>query len=197
MSTAVLSKAIGLFAVTNIDDLILLAVLFGRSALGPSRKRAIIAGQYLGFFGIIGVASAGARGARLLPHAAIRYLGLLPLTVGLHGGWRWWHDRRSAVRPDGLPELTAAAPAPTILLVAASTFAAGGDNLSVYVPAFTGVRMSTWLTYVGTFLVLVAAWCAASLYIASRPLMTRAMSRFGGPFLPLIFIAIGVALLTT
>lgn len=42
-----------MFAVTNIDDLLVLAVLLGR-ATGAAAVRRVVAGQYLGFGALVG-----------------------------------------------------------------------------------------------------------------------------------------------
>lgn len=62
-------QAIGLFVVTNIDDVIILSLFFARGA-GKSRTTArIMLGQMVGFVGILAVAILTAWGANtFLPH---------------------------------------------------------------------------------------------------------------------------------
>ncbi len=48
--------AIGLFIVTNIDDIIVLSLFFARGAGQRGTTARITAGQYLGFAGILGAA---------------------------------------------------------------------------------------------------------------------------------------------
>ena len=76
-------RAIGMFAVTNVDDIVLLAVFFAQAQARRGAQARIVAGQYLGFAGILVVAVAGALGAGLLPEGFRPYLGLLPLALGL------------------------------------------------------------------------------------------------------------------
>ena len=47
-------QAIGLFLVTNIDDIIVLSLFFGRGAGQRGTTVRILVGQYLGFAGILG-----------------------------------------------------------------------------------------------------------------------------------------------
>lgn len=89
MGWSVLGQAVGMFAVTNVDDLVVLAVFFGRTAK-PWR---VVAGQYLGFLAIVAASVIGALGAGLLPESVIPYLGLLPLALGARAGWRAWTHR--------------------------------------------------------------------------------------------------------
>ncbi|MFD1146089.1 cadmium resistance transporter [Saccharothrix hoggarensis] len=72
------------------------------------------------------------------------------------------------------------------------TFANGGDNIGVYVPVFA----TTGITgYVIVFLVLVAVWCAAGHFFATRPAIAPTLTRWGHVLLPVVLIGIGVAIL--
>ena len=173
-----------MFAVTNIDDLVLLAVFFGRTG-HPWR---VVAGQYLGFLGILAVSVAGALGAGLLPEAVIPYLGLLPLALGVRAGWRVWRDR-GADDEDEAPEAVG------VFQVAAVTFANGGDNIGVYVPVFTVAGIGGMTTCIAVFLAGVAVWCAASWFLATRPVVARTLARWGHLVLPVVLVAIGLVIL--
>ncbi|MFJ5810884.1 cadmium resistance transporter [Streptomyces sp. NBC_01426] len=81
MGLGIVGQAAGLFAVTNIDDIVILALFFGQGAGHPGFTRRIVLGQYLGFAAILAVAVAAAFGATFLPESAIPYLGLLPLVL--------------------------------------------------------------------------------------------------------------------
>jgi cadmium resistance protein CadD (predicted permease) len=48
---------------------------------------------------------------------------------------------------------------------------------------------------VTVFLALVAVWCAAGNWFARRPLVARALSRWGHIVLPVVLIGIGLAIL--
>ncbi|TQM83190.1 cadmium resistance protein CadD (predicted permease) [Saccharothrix saharensis] len=170
-------RAVGLFAVTNVDDIVLLALFFARG-VPPWR---VVLGQYLGFAGILAVAVAAALGATLLPPSVLPWLGLLPLALGVKAAWQAWRGG-----DDPSPVATGA------LGVAAVTFANGGDNIGVYVPVFA----TTGITgYVIVFLVLVAVWCGAGRYFATRPAIAHALTRWGHVVLPVVLILIGVLIL--
>jgi len=193
VSIGLVGQAVGLFAVTNIDDIVLLALFLGQAAAGRGWWR-VVAGQYLGFGAILVVAVAGALGAGLLPERAIPYLGLLPLALGLRAAWRAWREHRDgpADADDG-PERRGDGPA--MVTVAAATFANGGDNIGVYVPVFATTDLSGLLTYVATFLVLVGVWCAAGYFVAGRPGVAPLLSRWGHILLPVVLIALGCTIL--
>ncbi|RZQ64522.1 cadmium resistance transporter [Amycolatopsis suaedae] len=185
MDLALAGQAVGMFAVTNVDDIVLLALYFGRSA---GRRCAIVAGQYLGFAGILAISVAGALGARLLPDEVLPYLGALPLLLGILAAWRAWRDR-------GADDEPAAADGPALLTVAAVTFANGGDNIGVYVPVFANAGTGGMLVYTGVFLVLVGVWCALGRFLATRRPIASALTRWGHVALPVVLIAIGVLIL--
>ncbi|WP_240670222.1 cadmium resistance transporter [Actinoplanes solisilvae] len=63
----IVAQAVGLFAVTNIDDILILSLFFAQGAGHRRTARNITFGQYLGFAGILAVAVAAAFGATFLP----------------------------------------------------------------------------------------------------------------------------------
>ncbi|GAQ66761.1 cadmium resistance transporter [Streptomyces scabiei] len=192
MDLGIVGQAAGLFAVTNIDDILILSLFFAQGAGHRHAARRIVTGQYLGFAGILVVAAAAAFGATFLPQAAIPYLGLLPLALGLKAAWQAWESHRAGQVGDG-EETGEGGPGP--LEVAAVTFANGGDNIGVYVPVFATAGVGGMSVYAVIFLVLVGVWCCAGRFLATRPVVARTLSRWGHVLLPLVLIAIGLLIL--
>lgn len=193
MNVGLIGQAVGLFAVTNIDDVVILALFFGRAA-GRDGVVRVVTGQYVGFAAILAASVVGALGAGLLPETVIPYLGLLPLLLGLRAAWRAWREHRAGA--DGVDDENGdAAPGPGVFAVAAVTLANGGDNIGVYVPVFSTTGAGGLATYIVVFLVLVAVWCAAGRFVAGRPVVARALSRWGHIVLPVVLIAIGSIIL--
>ncbi|KUN80978.1 cadmium transporter [Streptomyces bungoensis] len=192
MDLGIIGQAAGLFAVTNIDDILVLALFFAQGAGHPGSTRRIVLGQYLGFAAILAVAVAAAFGATFLPEAAIPYLGLLPLALGLKAARQAWKDHRDG---SGDEEEQAREGGPVPLEVAAVTFANGGDNIGVYVPVLATAGNGGMSVYAVVFLVLVAVWCLAGEFFATRPVIAKALARWGHVLLPLVLIAIGLLIL--
>jgi cadmium resistance protein CadD (predicted permease) len=190
MSLGIAGQAVVLFAVTNIDDIVVLALFFGRGAGHRSTTRNIAAGQYLGFAAILAVAVAGAFGATFLPDEVIPYLGLLPLALGIKAAIQAWRHRHDPGDAEEAPDK-----APGIFEVASVTFANGGDNIGVYVPVFATAGAAGMSVYVAVFLVLVAVWVAAGRFFATRPLVAKALSRWGHILLPIVLIGLGLLIL--
>ncbi|GAA4834342.1 cadmium resistance transporter [Kitasatospora terrestris] len=190
MDLGIIGQAVALFAVTNIDDILILSLFFAQGAGRPGSARRIVIGQYLGFAAILAVAVAAAFGATFLPESAIPYLGLLPLGLGLKAAWQAWKHRG-----DEGDEQETAEVGPRALEVAAVTFANGGDNIGVYVPVFATAGVGGMSVYVIVFLALVAVWCLAGRFFATRPLIAKALSRWGHLLLPVVLITIGLLIL--
>src|SRR5215470_15845805 len=112
---AVILASLTTFAATNIDDLFVLTLFFAQRV--PTRK--IVLGQYLGFGAIVGLSLIGFWAAISIPSAWFRFLGLLPLALGvkeLVSGINFNGEREDFSKRD-------------VLSIAAVTFANGGDNI--------------------------------------------------------------------
>ena len=84
-----------------------------------------------------------------------------------------------------------------VATIAAVTFANGGDNVGVYVPVFATAGAGDMVVFVVVFLVLVAVWCAAARLLVSHPAVAGWLSRAGDVLLPIVLIALGVAILVS
>jgi cadmium resistance protein CadD (predicted permease) len=192
MAAGVIAEAAGLFAVTNLDDIVILSLFFAQGAGQRGSAWRVTAGQYLAFTAILAVAIAVTFGASFLPTEALPYLGLLPIALGLRDAWKAWKNRT----PGDSGERAESGPGgPTILKVATTTFANGGDNIGVYVPVFTNVGTSGMILYCVVFLVLVGVWCAAGRFVATRPVIAKPLDRWGHILLPVVLITIGLLIL--
>jgi cadmium resistance protein CadD (predicted permease) len=188
-------QAIGTYALTNIDDLVVLAVFFGQAPGHHGATLRVIAGQYLGFIATL-AASIGCAliGSTLLPAAALPYFGLVPIALGLRAAWIAWREPRSESEP-ATTEADASRQGPGIWQVAAVTVANGGDNIGVYVPIFAVATVATIAVFTTVFLIGVAIWCAVGRFFASHPVIAKVLSRWGHVVLPVALIGIGVAIL--
>lgn len=193
MGLSMMAQAVGLFAVTNVDGILILSLFFAQGAGHRGATARTVVGQYLGFAAILTVSVIAACGSSLLPGSARRLLGVLPLALGLRAAWHVIREHRSRrTETSGAAEHGS----PGTFEVAGVTFANGGDNVGAYVPvlaaAGTGVRMA----YSAVFLVLVAVLCALGKLLATRPLFARTVGRWSHVLIPLVLMAIGLSLLT-
>ncbi len=182
-------QAMGLFVATNIDDIIVLSLLFARGAGQRGTTRRILLGQYLGFAGILGAAVLVTVGAgAFLPSAAIPYFGLIPLIFGAWTAWQAW-------RGDDDDEAKIANRNVSVGAVAGVTFANGGDNIGVYTPVFLSVEPGAVVAYCVVFLALVAVLVAAAKFVATRPPIAEVLERWEHVLFPLVLIGLGIVIL--
>ncbi|MFL6120303.1 cadmium resistance transporter [Actinophytocola sp.] len=189
MSWGLVGQATGMFVVTNVDDLVLLALFFARG-----RAVRVVAGQYVGLGALLAVSVAGALGAGLLPEPVLPWLGLVPLLLGVRAAWRAWRGAPGDGDPDDGTD-GGTDDGPSVLAVAGVTIANGGDNIGVYVPVFAVAGATGVVGYAVVFLVLVGVWCVAGWFLATRPPVARALARWGHVVLPVVLIGVGVLIL--
>ena len=181
-------QAAGLFAVTNLDDLVVLSLFFGRARAEGHGAVQITMGQYLGFLVILSLSVIGALVEGLLPGDAIRYLGILPILIGVRAGWSAWRRRaqpgdEQLVRPPGTRT------------VAGVTLANGGDNVGVYIPTFATLSKPQIAGYSVVFLAMVGVWCLAAHTLTGHAKVVAWITRWGHVLYPVVLIAIGTHIL--
>ncbi|KUP27014.1 MULTISPECIES: cadmium resistance transporter [Kocuria] len=185
-------QAIGLFAATNIDDIIVLSLFFSRGAGARGTTAKIGIGQYVGFGGILVASVLVTLGASsFLPPEAIPYFGLIPLLLGLHAAWKVWRSDDD----DDDDEEKVAGKQVSIWTVAAVTFANGGDNIGVYVPVFVTVGPGAMVAYCIAFLAMVAVLVAIAKYVATRKPIAEVLERWEHILFPIVLIGLGVVIL--
>jgi cadmium resistance protein CadD (predicted permease) len=181
---AVALTAGGLFVGTDVDDLIVLTVLFTSSrATGRPRAWHIWAGQYAGIAALVAVSALGAWGLTLVPDRWVGWLGLVPFTIGAVGLVRAL--RSSDDDEDQRPAVSG------VWAVAAITVANGADNIAVYTPLFRTLGWADTVVAVAAFAVLVAAWCGAASWLGSHRAVVAVVDRYGHWLVPVVFMLLG------
>jgi cadmium resistance protein CadD (predicted permease) len=183
---AAAATAVALFAGTNVDDLVVLALL-NAAALTASRPRRweIWVGQYLGFAVLVGLALAAGRGLSLLPARWLWLLALIPITAGAVTLVRVIAAVRRGERP-------APPSAGGLLGVAALTLVDGADNLAGYTPVFATAGGAQIVVMLVVFAAGVAVWCLAGSLLVRRERITGVLARHGHWILPIALILIGL-----
>ena len=193
-----ISIAFLVYASTNIDDLLVLAVFFADPRV---RVGAVIAGRFIGLAALVLASVAAALLALAIPAEWIALLGFVPLFLGLRllPALRSDHnDEESGV--EGLRGLDAKDKArhgfnSQALAVAGVTLANGGDNLGVYIPLFA-TAPGAIAVYVAVFAVMTVLWCALGYLIVNNPLIGSQIRRYGHVLLPVVLIALGIYILS-
>jgi cadmium resistance transport/sequestration family protein len=187
---ATIGAAIGLFAATNIDDLVVLTVLFLATTRGPLTGWKVVTGQYLGLITLVAISVVAALGLTLVPDEWVGFLGLLPLGIGVYGLIRFLrkrgdtdNDDESSIRAGG------------ILGVAGITIANGADNISLYTPVFRTLPVLDTVITIAVFLVLVAVWCLVARAIGTNKRIIELLERIEHWLVPLVFVGLGLYIL--
>jgi cadmium resistance protein CadD (predicted permease) len=196
-----LASAIGIafvvYASTNIDDLLLLAVFFADPHV---RISAVVAGRYIGLAALVLGSGAAALMALAIPAQWIALLGLIPLYLGLRALVDVLRDRRDdasdavalnvEARPASPKGFTSQA-----LAVAGVTLANGGDNFGIYIPLFATAPAAMPI-YIAVFALMTAVWCALGYVIVNNPLIGSQVRRYGHLLLPVVLIGLGLYILS-
>lgn len=197
MELGLVGQAAGMFAVTNIDDILILALFFGQAAGSRGGAMRVVVGQYLGFTAILALQS-WVRWVRVCyPSRRSRIWGWCRwcwVCGRGRAGWPAWRQRH--VGDHDIEQVAdGKVKGPGVCPVAAVTFANGGDNIGVYVSVFVTTGTGNLIVYAVVFLVLVGVWCLAGRFFATRPVIARALARWGHILLPVVLISIGVIIL--
>ncbi|MFG2041583.1 cadmium resistance transporter [Dactylosporangium sp. NPDC048998] len=183
-----LGAAVGVFVGTNIDDLIVLTVLFlSARATGKPGPGQIWLGQYAGIGVLVALSAVAALGLTIVPDRWVGLLGLVPFALGVKG-------LISAIRAHGDDDLSAPTAATGLLSVAGVTIANGADNISVYTPMFRTIALTSSLITIAVFAAGVALWCLAGSWLGSHKRIIEVVQRYGHWIVPGVFMVIGTVI---
>jgi cadmium resistance protein CadD (predicted permease) len=180
--------SIVLFAGTHVDDLLLLLGFFADRTVPTS---AIFAGQYIGVTTLLLGSLLCSEIAVMLPPLYLRFLGVVPLAIGL--------SKLPAFFRSHSADVSETPPAPThgrrMWGIATLTIASGGDNVGVYLPFFATHPPEARLLIVVVFLLMTAIWCFVARWLAHHRIFQPAIRRWGSRALPIVLIALGMRIL--
>jgi cadmium resistance protein CadD (predicted permease) len=181
-----IADSAALFAGTNIDDLLVLAVLSASSrATGRPRRWEIRAGQYAGTGVLVAVSLAAGRGLDLIPRDWLWLLGLVPLTLG---AWKL----AAAVRARRRGERSPAAAAGGLPGVTGLIVSNGGDNIAAYAPFFAAGGTGGVTVTIAVFAAGVAVWCLAGSWLVSHHRVAGILRDRGHWILPAVYLLVAV-----
>jgi cadmium resistance transport/sequestration family protein len=182
------------FIATNLDDLVILTLLFSQIS-ATFRRRHIVAGQYLGFSALVLASLCGFLGGLVLPQHWIGLLGLVPIAIGMSrlfnkddGDSDFLEEE---TQPSQLSALTSFL-SPQTYGVAAITFANGSDNIGIYLPLFAKSDLASLEMILAIFFVLVGVWCYMTYQFTRQPLLAELLTRHGNTFVPFVLMGLGV-----
>ena len=197
-----ISTGVAAFVATNLDDILILTILFSQTGK-LFRRRDIVIGQYIGFILLVIASLAGFFGCFLIPTPWIRYLGLVPVILGIFSLLKEEEEEE----PENVEvDLEDAKNSPfgvaqgkpfggwfdsRTYSVAALTVANGSDNIGIYVPLFASSTVTSLIVIVSVFLILVGVWCAFAYGLTSVPTIATILTSQGSTFVPCVLIGLG------
>ncbi|HEX6471299.1 MAG TPA: cadmium resistance transporter [Streptosporangiaceae bacterium] len=180
-----LVTAAGMFGGTNVDDLVVLTVLFLSSRAGGSlRSWQIWVGQYAGVAALVLVSVLAALGLTIVPDDWVGLLGLVLVALGVKG-------LVDAARATDEDDDTSPAAVSGLVAVATITVANGADNIAVYTPVFRTIGFGPSAVTIVVFAIGVALWCLGASWLGSHHRIVEIVERYGEWLVPAVFIAIG------
>lgn len=201
----VIMAAIAAFIVTNIDDLLVLLLLFAQSRSVRERAQVVI-GQTSGFTVLILASLPGIFSQHIVPVSWLHWLGLVPLGIGIK---LLLQPQKDEDIPSEDLILTTPAPNswisrlskiwgnPRIYAIAAITIANGGDNIAVYLAFFAP---QTWLQLgmtLSIFYVMLGLWCYLAYSSTKHPVVARTLETYGHRIMPWVFISLGIYIINS
>ncbi|AUS99524.1 transporter [Nostoc sp. CENA543] len=188
------STGITAFTATNLDDLVILTLLFSQ-VNKTFHRRHIVIGQYLGFSTLVIASLVGFLGGLILPSQWMGLLGLVPIIIGLN---RWLNaDSDDSGETESEIELShsssiASFLSPQAYSVAAITIANGSDNVGIYMPLFAHSSVTDLLVIISVFLCLVGVWCYLTYKLTCQSAIANLLTRYGNHLVPFVLIGLGV-----
>ncbi|GAB1543510.1 CadD family cadmium resistance transporter [Scytonema sp. NUACC21] len=186
-------SSIAAFSATNLDDIVILTVLFAQ-VNSSFRYRHIIAGQYLGFTVLVAISLLGFFGSFVLPSVWMDVSGFIPIAVGLNRLVKFEEDNLddelTILPPNSSPIQSLLSP--QIYGVAAITFANGGDNIGIYMPLFASSNPINLLVIISVFFILVGLWCYIAHRLTHQKAIAKILMRYGNSLVPFLLIGLGV-----
>jgi cadmium resistance protein CadD (predicted permease) len=193
------------FVSTNIDDLLLLVLLYSSVNF---RKPYIVIGQYLGSIAIILLSTVGFFGKLVFPLEWIGFLGVVPILMGISRLRKLFSKQRPISEANKLNKYTQTTTFSSLpctvfgsflssqtYTVAFLTITNGFDNISTYVPLFASGSLIRMGVLIALFLLLAGIWCYLGYVLAHLPAVAYIIERYGRILLPFVFMILGILIL--
>lgn len=187
------------FVSTNIDDIVILMLLFSQTN-NIMKINHVVIGQYLGIGVLTMVSIIGALGVSVVPDEYVGLLGLVPIYLGIkayvdHKKEENKNEEKNDTQDNRKINVIKGFINPSIFKVFSLTLANGGDNIGIYIPLFAGKSLVDILVTVIIFIILTAMWCFIGLRLSKHSFVKKNIEKYQHIFVPIIFICLGISIL--
>ncbi|WP_326514580.1 cadmium resistance transporter [Clostridium intestinale] len=211
MISTIITALVSFFS-TNIDDIFILMMFFSQVNKDMKVKHIVI-GQYLGIGALTAISIAGALGISIIPQEYVGLLGLVPIYLGIKEYIEYKKEIKNNVEEEvqdteeNIQEQVVLNQenktlvsirkfiSPNILKAAGVTIANGGDNIGIYIPVFSSMKLYSILITVIVFLLLTGVWCFIGFKLVEHPFVNKNIEKYKHIFVPIIFIVLGVLII--
>lgn len=174
------------FVSTNLDNLFL---LMGFASGEHTRTRSVVIGYVGALAVVLSLGLAASLAIDLAADAWLRFLGLVPLGLGL---WRLAGLLRGAAAVPGVAAPTPSAGAASVFGV---MLANSGDSLGVFTSLMGETEEFLLLAIVATALILAGVWAAMARWLVDRPALAPPLRTIDRYAVPPLLISIGLYIL--
>ena len=178
------------FAVTNLDNLIILVFLLGQS---PNARQHVLMGFVAAVILVIAVSSVGILIGTLLSPSLVGYLGFGPLLIGIY---ILYQQLRSTENKSTAVISAMGAPSRVWLTTVVLMFSNSADSIAVLLPLLAESGSMPTLLIVSIYLLTSILWCVISIKIASNADLAKRINDRGEKLVPWVMIAVGIYVLS-
>jgi len=178
------------FAVTNLDNLIILVFLLGQS---PNARQHVLMGFVAAVILVIAVSSVGILIGTLLSPSLVGYLGFGPLLIGIY---ILYQQLRSTENKSTAVISAMGAPSKVWLTTVVLMFSNSADSIAVLLPLLAESGSMPTLLIVSIYLLTSILWCVISIKIASNAGLAKRINDRGEKLVPWVMIAVGIYVLS-
>lgn len=188
----VISASIIAFVTTEMDDLLVMFVLF--SKVNRVRENtAVILGKYLGLVFLI---AAGKLFADILNQFPVEQLlgllGIIPITIGIRYAVKEYTGEKEQ---DGNLFMRSIGFFSFLLEAFVITLANGGDNIAVCLSFFSSLKQSEFIISCIVFCIMQALWCVIAFSVMNAASIRTYTEESKGVIIPVLFVALGLYIL--
>jgi len=172
------------YAATNLDNLVLLVgwLLAARLSVGK-----IFTGYVLGMSFILVASIMIGLAGNFIPVEYIRYLGAIPITIGLKMLFDLWRDRGRNSAADARPGKQGVAVGGIFLTQVSN----GTDSVLAFAPLLADSRMTIDFMIAIAFMLMVFAWFALAQYATTHAIRISALTTVAQWVAPIVMIVVG------
>lgn len=172
------------YVATNIDDLFILMLLY-TAAQGRKQNTQIFVGRYAGIFLLVAAGCCGAYGMQTFARKYLWLMGLIPIALGIKELFSKEEDDTQIEYRRNM-----------IITTALMTTASGRDNIGVYTALFARWKLPQLSVMAAVFAVMTAVWCLLGKSLAHLPLLQKLLTQHKKKIVPLVYICLGIYIMT-